>query len=65
MAEEKTPKSESQKAPYEKPTIRTLDVSELPEEWVNALRNSAQVPVPEEIDRRQSKTKAAVGAKQD
>jgi hypothetical protein len=53
-----------QKAPYLKPTIRALDVSELPEEWVNALRNSAQLPVPEEIDRRQSKTKAA-GAKQD
>jgi hypothetical protein len=25
-------------APYVTPTIRTLDISELPEKWINALR---------------------------
>jgi hypothetical protein len=57
---EKIANSNSKKSPYVKPAIRTFDVSELPEEWINALRSSAQLQVPEEIKTGRNKAKAAV-----
>jgi hypothetical protein len=62
MAEKQIAKSNPKKAPYIAPTIRTFDVSELPEKWINALRSTGQLRLPalEEIEARQSKAKAAL-----
>jgi hypothetical protein len=45
MAEQHIAKTEPQKAIYVTPTIRTLDISELPEKRINALRIKARLRV--------------------
>jgi hypothetical protein len=45
MAKQQIAKTEPQKASYVTPTIRTLDISELPEKWINALRIKARLRI--------------------